>query len=171
MYGPYIDFAAPGFEVFSTTTGSGYAYGTGCSFAAPLVAGVVAWIFGLNPTLPPGDVIGILTNTAVDLGAPGWDEYFGWGRVDFAAAAAAAVATLPNITAVQWSNAAVIVTSNVRAGLAYSLWRSVQLTPPAWEQVSGALSAINGSAVALTDPRPPNGGAFYRVQASVNKPP
>jgi subtilisin family serine protease len=171
MYGPYIDFAAPGFEVFSTTTASGYASGTGCSFAAPLVAGVAAWIFGLNPTLQPDDVIGILTNTAVDLGAPGRDDYYGWGRIDFAAAAQVAFATLPEITGVQWSNQDVIVTSNFRVGLAYSLWRSARLMPPAWERVAGTLSATNGNNITLTDPMPPNGGVFYRVQASVNKPP
>ena len=166
MYGPYIDFSAPGYEVFSTSTGGGYATGTGCSFAAPLVAGVVAWIFGLNPTLAPGDVIGILTNTAVDSGAPGWDEYYGWGRVDFGAAAAAAAATLPNISLVQWSNHTVLVSANFRPGLTYSLWRASQVSPPAWTQVANALLATNNSAISLTDPAPPSSQAFYRVQAS-----
>ncbi len=166
LYGPYIDFSAPGYQIYSTTTGGGYATATGCSFAAPLVAGIVAWIFSFNPTLAPGDVIGILTNTAVDLGAPGWDEYYGWGRVDFGAAAAAAAATLPNIFCLQWSNNAVIVSANFRAGLNYSLWRAAQLTPPAWMQVADALLATNGGGISLTDPTPLSAEAFYRVQAS-----
>jgi subtilisin family serine protease len=166
MYGPYIDFSAPGYEIYSTSTGGGYATGSGCSFAAPLVAGVAAWIFGLNPTLAPDDVIGILTNTAVDLGVPGWDEYYGWGRVDFGAAAAAAAATLPNITSVQWSNNAVVVTAHFRPGLNYSLWRAPQLIPPVWAQVAGALLATNGGAISLSDPAPFPTQAFYRVQAS-----
>ena len=49
-----------------------------------VICGVVAWIFGLNPTLSPDNVIGILTNTAVQLGSP---LYYGWGRIDFGAAA------------------------------------------------------------------------------------
>ncbi len=166
MYGPYIDFAAPGYEIYSTTTAGGYATATGCSFAAPLVAGVVAWLFGLNPTLAPGDVIGILTNTAVELGQPGWNEYYGWGRVDFGAAAAAAAATLPNISSVQWSNNAVIVSAAFRPGLNYSLWRAAQLTPPVWAQVTNALLATNNGAISLTDPAPFPATAFYRVQAS-----
>ena len=68
--------------------------GPAASFAAPLVCGVVAWILGLNPTLNPDEVIAILQSTAVDLGSPGWDPYFGWGRINFAAAAAAAAADL-----------------------------------------------------------------------------
>jgi len=166
MYGPYIDFSAPGYQIYSTSTGGGYSSATGCSFASPLVAGVVAWIFGLNPTLAPDEVIGILTNTAVDLGPPGWDGFYGWGRVDFGAAARAAAATLPNISSVQWSNNAVIVSANFRPGLSYSLWRTAQLTPPAWEQATNALLTTNSGAISLTDPTPflPNG--FYRVQAS-----
>jgi subtilisin family serine protease len=166
MYGPYIDFSAPGYQIYSTSTGGGYATGTGCSFAAPLVAGVVAWIFGLNPTLAPDDVIGILINTAVNLGPPGWNEYYGWGRVNFGAAAAAAAATLPNISSVQWTNNAVIVTASFCPGLNYSLWRTAQLTPPMWAQVPNALLATNGSAISLTDPTPLPTESFYRVQAS-----
>jgi len=166
MYGPYIDFSAPGYEIYSTSTGSSYTTATGCSFAAPLVAGVVAWIFGLNPTLAPEDVIGILTNTAVELGTPGWNEYYGWGRVDFGAAAAAAAATLPNIISVQWSNNALIVSANFRPGLNYSLWRTAQLSPPLWAQAPNALMATNGGVILLTDPAPLPATAFYRVQAS-----
>jgi hypothetical protein len=134
------------------------------------VAGVVAWIFGLNPTLAPGDVIGILTNTAVDLGAPGWDEYYGWGRVNFGAAAAAAAATLPNISLVQWSNHTVLVSANFRPGLTYSLWRAPQVSPPAWTPVANTLLATNNGAISLTDPAPPSSQAFYRVQASRSGP-
>src|SRR5665213_3440947 len=166
MYGPYIDFSAPGYQIYSTSTGNSYATGTGCSFAAPLVAGVMAWIFGLNPTLAPGDVIGILTNTAVDLGTAGWDEYYGWGRINFGAAAAAATATLPNISRVQWSNNAVMMSANFRPGLNYSLWRTAQLAPPLWTQTTNTLLTTNGSVILLTDPAPLSPNTFYRVQAS-----
>ena len=40
-YGPGIDIAAPGIDIWSTTI-SGYVYGDGTSFAAPYVAGVAA---------------------------------------------------------------------------------------------------------------------------------
>jgi subtilisin family serine protease len=166
MYGPYIDFAAPGYQIYSTVTGGGYGTGTGCSFAAPLLAGVAAWMIGLNPTLHSTDVIEILTNTVVDLGPTGWDEYYGWGRLNFAAAAAAAAATLPNISSVQWSNGAVVVSANFRPNLNYSLWRAAQLSPTNWVQASNAVLATNGATIFLTDPAPFSGSAFYRVQAS-----
>jgi thermitase len=166
MYGPYIDFAAPGYEIFSTTIGGGYTTGSGCSFAAPLFAGVVAWMFGVNPTLTPGGVIGILTNTAVDLGAPGWDPFYGWGRVNFAGAAAATVATLPNIVSTQWSNGQVIIQANFTAGLRYSLWRASQLASPDWTPVVALLST-NGALISLTDSAPPETNAFYRVEATL----
>ena len=171
MFGPYIDLSAPGYQIYSTSTGGAYASASGCSFAAPLVAGVVAWMFGLNPTLSPDDVIGILTNTAVDLGTPGWDEYYGWGRIDFGAAAVATAATLPNILSVQWTNNAVAVSANFRPGLEYSLWRTAQLTPATWAQATNILATTNGDAISLVDRSPLPGAAFYRVQASQTIPP
>src|SRR5665213_2603400 len=75
MYGPYIDFSAPGYQIYSSSTGNSYATGTGCSFAAPLVAGVLAWIFGLNATLTCGDVIEMLTYSSIYLRTVVSDEY------------------------------------------------------------------------------------------------
>lgn len=164
MYGPYVDFAAPGWQIYSTTTGGGYASGSGCSYAAPLVAGVVAWMFGVNPTLGPDDIIGILTNTCVQLGPPGWNEFYGWGRIDFGAAAAATVATLPTITSVQWTNQGVVVSANFRPGPAYSLWRTGQLVPATWMEVGNAMATSNGNTIVLVDPSPPASGAFYRLE-------
>jgi len=166
MYGPYIDFSAPGYQIYSTTTSGGYAYGSGCSFAAPLFCGVVAWIMAFNPTLAPDDVIGILQDTAADLGSPGWDPYFGWGRVNFAAAAAAAAATLPNISAIQWTNHQVLVSANFRTNLNYILWRTAQAANPVWMPVTNTTALTNGNTIVLTDPAPPSGQAFYRVQAA-----
>jgi hypothetical protein len=168
MYGPYIDFSAPGYQIYSTTTSGGYAYGIGCSFAAPLVCGVVAWILGLNPTLNPDDVIAILQSTATDLGAPGWDPFFGWGRVNFAAAAAAAAATLPNISNIQWTNHQIVISANSRPNLAYSLWRSAQAANPVWSPVANLTAATNGNTIMFTDPAPPSGQSFYRVQATAH---
>jgi len=166
LHGPYIDFAAPGYQIYSTSTGSSYVTASGCSYAAPLVAGVMAWMLGENSTLAPDEVIGILTNTAVDLGPSGWDEYYGWGRIDFAAAAAATAATLPNVLSVRQTNNAVIVTDNYRPGLQYSLWRSSQLTPPNWTLITNVPAATNGGSISLTDPSPPAASSFYRVSAS-----
>ena len=167
MYGPYIDFAAPGYEIYSTTTGSGYGIGSGTSYAAPLFAGVVAWLFGMNPTLSPDQVIDILTNTAVNPDGPGWNEYFGWGRVDFGAAAAVAANTLPTISGIQVSNNQATVSLNFSPGLNYTLWRTTQLTSPNWFIMSNVVVQTNSNQLSLTDPSPIQTNAYYRVQVSV----
>jgi subtilisin family serine protease len=89
-YGDYIDLAAPGTSIYTTTNSGGYAAVSGTSFSAPLAAGVYALIFSANPALTPNQADNILFSTADDLGAPGWDIYYGHGRVNAAKAVAAA---------------------------------------------------------------------------------
>ena len=79
------DISAPGTRICSTYQG-GYASLTGTSMASPMVAGVAALCFAADPSLSPDDVIGVLEGTATDLGAEGWDEETGYGRVDAEAA-------------------------------------------------------------------------------------
>jgi len=45
--------------------------------------------------LTPDSAMEILTTTAVDLGEPGWDPMYGYGRID--AAAAVALVTLMDL--------------------------------------------------------------------------
>lgn len=165
-YGGYIDFAAPGYQVYSTTTGGGYAYGSGTSYATPLFCGVVAWLMNRNPTLGPGEVIGILANTARDLGPAGPDEFYGWGRIDFGAAAQAATATLPRIANLQVTNGVASVSANFQPGLNYALWRTPQLLPAAWTLVTNAVLLTNVNLISLADPAAPANRAFYRIQAT-----
>jgi hypothetical protein len=55
-----------------------------------VTAGVAALVIAANPALRPADIDMILQTTALDLGTAGKDEYYGHGRVDAAAAIAAA---------------------------------------------------------------------------------
>jgi len=66
-----ISTAVPGFSLF-----------TGTSAAAPHVAGTVALMLDKNPNLAPEEVASILGDTAIDLGQSGFDDIFGFGRVD-----------------------------------------------------------------------------------------
>ena len=166
LSGAYIDFAAPGYHVYSTTTGGGYAFGTGCSYAAPLVAGVFAWMLSMNPTLSPGEAAQIVQDTATDLGASGYDPFYGWGRVNFGAAAAATVASLPNITSVCRAGNGTSLVTSFRTDRVYSLWRAGQIAPPAWASVTNAVIVTNANAITLTDPSPLPGASFYRVRAA-----
>lgn len=69
---------------------SGYAWMSGTSMASPMVAGVVALMLSANPSLTVSQVKNILFSTAVDLNSPGHDEETGYGRINAAAAVAAA---------------------------------------------------------------------------------
>lgn len=89
-YGNYVDVAAPGSSIRATIDGGTYANVSGTSFSAPITSAVINLIFSVNPSLSPNDAYTILTNTAVDLGDSGWDQYFGHGRIDANAAVLAA---------------------------------------------------------------------------------
>ena len=81
-YGTAIDVVAPGAGVRSTQRGGGYGNSSGTSYASPMAAGVVGMIFSANPALGPDDVQDILYSSADDRGAPGWDIFYGHGRVN-----------------------------------------------------------------------------------------
>lgn len=81
-YGAFIDIAAPGDFIYTTTAGGGYAAFNGTSFASPIAAGVAALIIAHRPKLDPGQVVEIMRATATDSGEPGWDPAYGAGRVD-----------------------------------------------------------------------------------------
>jgi serine protease len=55
---------------------------TGTSMASPHATGVAALIRGKDPSLSNDQVRQILRDSADDLGTPGWDPLFGYGRVN-----------------------------------------------------------------------------------------
>ena len=84
-YGPELDVVAPGVSVNSCTMGGGYASWQGTSMATPHVAGVATLVvaggdLGADPT--PAALMQRIRSTADDLGAPGFDDYYGHGIVD-----------------------------------------------------------------------------------------
>src|SRR5579884_335980 len=60
----------------------GYNLEVGTSMAAPHVSGAAALVWSLNPTLTRSQVEAILFETADDLGPPGRDDRYGYGRVN-----------------------------------------------------------------------------------------
>ncbi len=83
-YGTQVDVAAPGERILSTyyDFGSLYAEGTGTSMASPFVAGLAALMISQDPSITDSDVMRRLKFSSKDLGAAGWDPYFGYGRID-----------------------------------------------------------------------------------------
>jgi thermitase len=89
-YGSYIDLTAPGVNIMTTTAGSGYGGVSGTSFSSPIAAGVAALVLSRNPSLSAQQLVTLLEQNSDDLGAPGYDQIFGWGRVNASRAVAAA---------------------------------------------------------------------------------
>ncbi len=103
-YGADLDLAAPGGDItvdqnsdgygdgilqqtFARDTRSfGYYFYQGTSMAAPHVSAVAALVISAGGAHTPDTLRQALTETAKDLGTPGWDSQFGWGLIDAAAA-------------------------------------------------------------------------------------
>lgn len=77
-----VEVAAPGVGILSTWSDGSYRTLSGTSMAAPHAAGVAALIAGRNPGGGPAAWRARLTSTVDDLGAPGRDPQFGFGRVN-----------------------------------------------------------------------------------------
>jgi len=81
-WGPNLELVAPGVGILSTYPSDNYATLQGTSMAAPHVAGVAALMWSKYPTLTNHEVRDILSHTADDLGPDGFDQYYGYGKVN-----------------------------------------------------------------------------------------
>jgi len=92
-YGAVIDVAAPGASILTTNRGGSYGSWNGTSFSSPVTAGVVALIMSSNSSLTPDDVEKVLQNSAAKVAGVDFHPYYGFGRIDAAAAVQLAVNT------------------------------------------------------------------------------
>lgn len=101
-YGPEVDIAAPGVNIYSTYKGNKYYTMSGTSMAAPHVAGAAALALKVTPDTEinelsecvamwdtdcdglwsPTEIQNKLEQTAIDLGSAGQDDVYGFGLVN-----------------------------------------------------------------------------------------
>ena len=73
---------APGVGIYTTDLSGGYTTASGTSFSSPMTAGLAALIWSAKPSYSADQVWTTIKNSADDLGAPGPDRDFGWGRIN-----------------------------------------------------------------------------------------
>lgn len=91
-WGPALDLVAPGTNIATVTTNNVWTNYWGTSLSAPQVSGAAALICSLRPNLNHYQVKDLLCAGAIDRGqksgfsdsrdVPGWDPYYGWGRLN-----------------------------------------------------------------------------------------
>ncbi len=155
-YGYFVEVSAPGYAVYSTynnlgNTYGGYNYMSGTSMAAPHVAGLAGLLFSQNPNLTIAQVRSLLQSTSVDLGDPGRDDHYGYGRINAFAALQAGYLLLPADAAL---NGTVWRDDNVNG-----LWEQEERETT--DAVSIQLQTSTGTVVAQTKP---NSAGAWRIE-------
>lgn len=81
-WGSWVDVAAPGVSITTTTSGGGYTTGfAGTSGACPHVAGLAALLRGANPTKTNAEIRAALENGSIPVVQAPFGEYTGYGRI------------------------------------------------------------------------------------------
>ncbi|WP_200381444.1 S8 family serine peptidase [Thiococcus pfennigii] len=176
--GEQLDLLAPGVDIWSSRPShlgdEPYDYGSGTSYAAPFVTGVVGLMKALEPDLTPAELRGLLLAGARDpIGpdgedAPGWDRERGWGLLDAYAALTVAPPLQPPPTPVALGIAAdnlgelTLTWQPLAEANDYRVYRS---TDPA---MLGELIGHAAGGDRFTDRVLPSAGGepFYRLVAS-----
>jgi subtilisin family serine protease len=89
-FGSYVDVSAPGVDILSVYGSDQYAVWNGTSFSSPVTSGVVALMAAANSTLTNAQLVDLLIKNSDDIGAAGYDVYYGYGRVNASRAVTAA---------------------------------------------------------------------------------
>lgn len=169
-YHPYVDVSAPGLDITSTIIG-GYGSLSGTSMATPFASGLAALAWSADGSLSAGQVRALLESNADDVGTPGKDIYFGYGRlnawrtlqsqVGIRAAPAAAFFLADDNHGPLPAQQTITLSTSSRHPITWTAVISpatpwLQITPPA----SGQVSAAGSAQVTLTATRPLTYGAY-----------
>ena len=74
-----VFITAPGVNVKSTDYKGGYTTGSGTSYAAPFVTAAAAVMMNIDDEIDLEQIKAVLSTSAADKGAEGYDEYYGYG--------------------------------------------------------------------------------------------
>lgn len=101
-YGNHVYISAPGVGIVSTYNSGGYATMSGTSMATPVVAGLIGLALSRGTTTAT-TVLSDLKSTSDKVGpyaydTNGWNQYFGFGRINAARLLAVPTATEPTTT-------------------------------------------------------------------------
>lgn len=151
-YGSFVTISAPGTNIWTTNNGGGYGQWNGTSFASPLTAGVAALMMSVSPSTDNLAIESLLYSTSTDLGVAGRDAYFGYGRVNAAAAVQAAAARVVKAD----TQAPAVAITSPGAGATVSGLVAVNLSATDNVGVVRADLKVNGTVVA-TDTSGPFG--------------
>ena len=101
-YGPALDLVAPARDIYTLYKGGELVFDFGTSFAAPQVSGVASIVASLKPNITQREMEQLLCASAQDgvgdaTDTPGWDQYYGFGRLNakYAVQIAASTSALP----------------------------------------------------------------------------
>ncbi|HYS71404.1 MAG TPA: S8 family serine peptidase [Thermoplasmata archaeon] len=81
-YGPGLDFAAPGDEIWTLNGNNDVHALRGTSFSAPFVSAAAALLLSVDRNLTNVDLWNILNSTAVQPSGSGYNTIYGWGVVN-----------------------------------------------------------------------------------------
>ena len=165
-WGTAVDVAAPGCDVLCARA-SGTAFGLdvpgypdycrayGTSLSAPFVSAIAALLLSKDPSLTPYEVRTMIRASSTDLGSSGFDLYFGYGRVDAAAALSQerAAVWIHNLETYFLVKGKVEVKGTVQsANLSdWTLYVGEGETPSSWQQLSSGSSEVNNETLVEWD--------------------
>ena len=156
------DVSAPGSSITSLNYASAMAYSTmsGTSMATPCVAGIMALMLEVDPTLTPVEIDSILEVTAVQLGGyTSKNNTFGAGRVDALAAVNAILNACNPPTALTATANGCTVDLSWTAASGVSSYRVYR---------NGIVIASTVSGTTYTDNQAPAGHNSYYVRSNCN---
>lgn len=147
-YGSQIDLVAPGVSIYSTSIGSTYSFKDGTSMSTPFVSGFAALLLGI-PGNGSGSVRALMESTALDLGAAGWDGFYGNGLIQMDTAIQM---IWPTPTGVQENNSPPLLFNGFQFTPTFTYTPSPTIFPTFTASTTPTLETINANGISSNTP-------------------